>query len=235
MLSGHRAGKRPEHGRTCPRWHLQLGRSRLRRGLVPADARAGRSPAVVRRALRRRRAELVVLRRPGPPARRPLGRRDAGRLHVRRQAAPPALAPRRRDGLAAARPARARPHQRARAGGPHRGAGSGTDRPDGRGARAAAAGRQARCAAAPALSLLRPGAPRAGRARSEEHTSELQSHSDLVCRLLLEKKYVFDERAFAGRRQANVDLFFFFNDTATTEIYTLSLHDALPMLTSWPS
>src|SRR5215213_11914351 len=27
--------------------------------------------------------------------------------------------------------------------------------------------------------------------------------------------------------------FFFFNDTATTEIYTLSLHDALP--TSWPS
>src|SRR5215204_7272918 len=28
---------------------------------------------------------------------------------------------------------------------------------------------------------LRPG-------RSEEHTSELQSHSDLVCRLLLEKK-----------------------------------------------
>src|SRR5947207_7211386 len=27
------------------------------------------------------------------------------------------------------------------------------------------------------------------RRRSEEHTSELQSHSDLVCRLLLEKKY----------------------------------------------
>src|SRR5438132_10816960 len=26
------------------------------------------------------------------------------------------------------------------------------------------------------------------RPRSEEHTSELQSHSDLVCRLLLEKK-----------------------------------------------
>src|SRR5437588_9050623 len=26
------------------------------------------------------------------------------------------------------------------------------------------------------------------RRRSEEHTSELQSHSDLVCRLLLEKK-----------------------------------------------
>src|SRR5206468_11577458 len=29
---------------------------------------------------------------------------------------------------------------------------------------------------------------RAARSRSEEHTSELQSRSDLVCRLLLEKK-----------------------------------------------
>src|SRR5947207_8095017 len=29
---------------------------------------------------------------------------------------------------------------------------------------------------------------KAGATRSEEHTSELQSHSDLVCRLLLEKK-----------------------------------------------
>src|SRR5438034_6486178 len=38
----------------------------------------------------------------------------------------------------------------------------------------------------------RDGAEPAGRARavgrSEEHTSELQSHSELVCRLLLEKK-----------------------------------------------
>src|SRR5947207_109588 len=39
--------------------------------------------------------------------------------------------------------------------------------------------------------------------RSEEHTSELQSHSDLVCRLLLAP--------------------------ATTHIYPLSLHDALPI------
>src|SRR5260221_10002597 len=31
-------------------------------------------------------------------------------------------------------------------------------------------------------------AEQAGDGRSEEHTSELQSHSDLVCRLLLEKK-----------------------------------------------
>src|SRR6266480_2201228 len=28
-------------------------------------------------------------------------------------------------------------------------------------------------------------------------------------------------------------LSFFFNDTATTEIYTLSLHDALPISSSW--
>src|SRR5258708_37334301 len=31
------------------------------------------------------------------------------------------------------------------------------------------------------------------------------------------------------RRLFNLLLFFFFNDTATTEIYTLSLHDALPI------
>src|SRR5260370_29108168 len=30
-------------------------------------------------------------------------------------------------------------------------------------------------------------------------------------------------------RQMRLSLFFFFNDTATTEIYTLSLHDALPI------
>src|SRR5476649_2984698 len=29
-------------------------------------------------------------------------------------------------------------------------------------------------------------------------------------------------------------VFFFFNDTATTEIYTLSLHDALPISRIWP-
>ena len=32
------------------------------------------------------------------------------------------------------------------------------------------------------------GRPSKYETRSEEHTSELQSHSDLVCRLLLEKK-----------------------------------------------
>src|SRR5256885_17180064 len=33
----------------------------------------------------------------------------------------------------------------------------------------------------------------------------------------------------AGGLVVCVDFFFFFNDTATTEIYTLSLHDALPI------
>src|SRR3990167_6957082 len=49
-----------------------------------------------------------------------------------------------------------------------------------------------------------PSAPK-DMVRSEEHTSELQSQSNLIF------------------------LLFFFNDTATTEIYTLSLHDALPI------
>src|SRR5471032_2222252 len=80
-------------------------------------------------------------------------------------------------------------------------------------------------------------------ARSEEHTSELQSHHDIVCRLLLEKKKFQSERTRAVRgwrsisflmalpalRRAPDSSIFFFNDTATTEIYTLSLHDALPI------
>src|SRR3954464_13465515 len=97
------------------------------------------------------------------------------------------------------------------------------------------------------------------RVRSEEHTSELQSHDNLVCRLLLEKKKVStalyplaiqrfprvhargvvaqrvrdrEERAQHKRRHGRSGIglvVFFFNDTATTEIYTLSLHDALPI------
>src|SRR5688572_25838940 len=127
--------------------------------------------------------------------------------------------------------------------------------------------------------------------RSEEHTSELQSQSNLVCRLLLEKKKIDDDHVglrrlppcrkketlvealaleplaqvrlrrhlvpdlvtglhgqvaqrAAFRRTCPLDqvcefllaftrkqcgVLFFFNDTATTEIYTLSLHDALPI------
>src|SRR6478735_1959897 len=80
--------------------------------------------------------------------------------------------------------------------------------------------------------------------RSEEHTSELQSPCNLVCRLLLEKKNDRDAgthrentRSGVGQRLTKwsvtrgdiVILFFFFNDAAPTEIYTLSLHDALPI------
>src|SRR5256885_1734868 len=36
--------------------------------------------------------------------------------------------------------------------------------------------------------------------------------------------------SFASASDGGTYNFFFFNDTATTEIYTLSLHDALPIL-----
>src|SRR5438034_10631625 len=48
-------------------------------------------------------------------------------------------------------------------------------------------------------SILDPNqAPAQELARSEEHTSELQSHSELVCRLLLEKKNTVRRYAFPG-------------------------------------
>src|SRR3954466_2549481 len=82
--------------------------------------------------------------------------------------------------------------------------------------------------------------------RSEEHTSELQSHDNLVCRLLLEKKHRSstteprvprtpkkrEERADVPRdKTANLppQVFFFFNNPAPPEIYPLSLPDALPI------
>src|ERR1039457_2683637 len=81
--------------------------------------------------------------------------------------------------------------------------------------------------------------------RSEEHTSELQSPCNLVCRLLLEKKEMQSSTTWSMAYPsgtgwswsiaqtcgvtADVMRIFFFNDTATTEIYTLSLHDALPI------
>src|SRR4029434_6926835 len=98
------------------------------------------------------------------------------------------------------------------------------------------------------------------RARSEEHTSELQSHLNLVCRLLLDKKeensitetdtywsgdiesrrlqlcttpthFISAKLTRTSRAQSQISsyLIFFFNNTATTEISTLSLHDALPI------
>src|SRR5436305_12039424 len=38
--------------------------------------------------------------------------------------------------------------------------------------------------------------------------------------------------SFKARTHISSFIFFFFNDTATTEIYTLSLHDALPILSA---
>src|SRR6056300_854632 len=85
--------------------------------------------------------------------------------------------------------------------------------------------------------------------RSEEHTSELQSHSEIsyavfclkkkkqIKKLLLTDRAALEKlghRAFAFVVVVIYkDVVFFFNDTATTEIYTnlntLSLHDALPI------
>src|SRR5438034_8841042 len=42
--------------------------------------------------------------------------------------------------------------------------------------------------------------------RSEEHTSELQSHSDLVCRLLLEKKKNDSKELHRDVRQAIIEI-----------------------------
>src|SRR6202041_613735 len=83
-----------------------------------------------------------------------------------------------------------------------------------------------------------------GKKRSEEHTSELQSRRDLVCRLLLEKKkHGFEPREqIGGERHLVLPMHFwfhdvnrtgaavfFFNDTAPTEIYPLPLHRPLPI------
>src|SRR5437773_2940803 len=50
----------------------------------------------------------------------------------------------------------------------------------------------------PTRSLPRPCSP-----RSEEHTSELQSHHDLVCRLLLEKKKRANRKYFFYQAASN--------------------------------
>src|SRR4026207_1643490 len=105
------------------------------------------------------------------------------------------------------------------------------------------------------------GTPAPACSRSEERFSR-NAETDLVCRLLLEKKKLREHRAtrpqvftvLSGTTPGHIEhrlredppcgparwicwfdrcryslLFFFFNDTATTEIYTLSLHDALPI------
>src|SRR5690349_18954800 len=87
--------------------------------------------------------------------------------------------------------------------------------------------------------------------RSEEHTSELQSRRELVCRLLLEKKKYRDSCAclpvfadprqrkarqsvvylesVAGKVRSHSSQSFSLNAPPTTGIYPLSLHDALPI------
>src|SRR5699024_5151816 len=74
-------------------------------------------------------------------------------------------------------------------------------------------------------------------ARSEEHTSELQSRFDLVCRLLLEKKKIkylimcvcnISLTSSLLRSLLTISLSHTTN-TATPSISTLSLHDALPI------
>src|SRR2546430_3125225 len=49
--------------------------------------------------------------------------------------------------------------------------------------------------------------------RSEEHTSELQSQSNLVCRLLLEKKKKLPDRLSASRAPVHVFVILNFRDT----------------------
>src|SRR6266576_2686286 len=58
-----------------------------------------------------------------------------------------------------------------------------------------------------------------------------QRHEPLGARHRFLRRYGFHGMVvvMARARMAGVGPFFFFNDTATTEIYTLSLHDALPI------
>src|SRR5207247_1377514 len=70
--------------------------------------------------------------------------------------------------------------------------------------------------------------------RSEEHTSELQSRVDVVCRLLLaNKKHMVDVGARHGGRLSALPAVRLVaascTDADPRQPYTLSLHDALPI------
>src|SRR5699024_4630139 len=68
--------------------------------------------------------------------------------------------------------------------------------------------------------------------RSEEHTSELQSRFDLVCRLLLEKKktrQTLNRPTSSCLSPLHRVSTLFFTSPPPSNIYTLSLHDALPI------
>src|SRR5258708_26638124 len=65
----------------------------------------------------------------------------------------------------------------------------------------------------------------------------LLKHLASVTSLMSQRTAAFPDRLLF--QLVSALLFFFFNDTATTEIYTLSLHDALPIYTRvlplrWP-
>src|SRR6266536_2284892 len=64
----------------------------------------------------------------------------------------------------------------------------------------------------------------------------LKKKKDAYANLHTDKeRYYFMQRyhdvisSFGCKTSYDADILFFFNDTATTEIYTLSLHDALPI------
>src|SRR5471030_1529520 len=57
----------------------------------------------------------------------------------------------------------------------------------------------------------------------------LRVPSSMKCKDLRDFVQQLEQRGELKRSQIPVSPFFFFNDTATTEIYTLSLHDALPI------
>src|SRR5215467_6201770 len=51
----------------------------------------------------------------------------------------------------------------------------------------------------------------------------------MVKKRLVEWVYCLVHGLLGDEKQSSLVMVFFFNDTATTEIYTLSLHDALPI------
>src|SRR2546430_137893 len=104
--------------------------------------------------------------------------------------------------------------------------------------------RRQRSESAPGSSMARPWASSrcTGRTRrafwisctsapDRKSTRLSSSHSQISYAVfcLKKKETIAAGSGFAHPRRPRLLLFFFFNDTATTEIYTLSLHDALPI------
>src|SRR2546426_247443 len=84
--------------------------------------------------------------------------------------------------------------------------------------------------AAGTLATLTPSSPLAAGTSYTAPTSEVQTPRNLACRLLLSLwSFTTDVAPTVTAQAPAPGATFFFNDTATTEIYTLSLHDALPI------